>query len=121
MSEPAPSGPPADASISARLHQLARLLREAQHLGPELQTELANLIDELRQALPAGTPLGGDQAHLAESAAHLVHAIHQRQNAGLLEAAKMRLEDAALRAQAEAPVAAGIVRRLIETLANLGI
>ncbi len=117
MSEPNQT----DASISARLHELAQLLRTTPHLNPQAQVELANLIDELRQALPAGAKPGTEQTHLAESATHLVHALHQRQAAGFLDAAKQRLEDAALRAEAEAPLAAGVVRRLIDTLANLGI
>lgn len=121
MPDPTPAGPPADSSIPARLHELARLLRASSHLDPQAQTELANLIDELRQVLPNAALSSVDQSHLAESAAHLVQALHQRQDAGFLQAAKHRLEDAGLRAETEAPLAAGIVRRLIETLANLGI
>ena len=59
--------------------------------------------------------------HLAESSTHLVEALHRRHHAGLIAAAKERLEEAASRAEAEAPVATGLARRLIDTLANMGI
>ena len=104
MSEPVPEGSP----VPSRLHELARQLREAHHLGPEMQTALANLIDELGQALPTGAALTGNQTHLADSTAHLVQALHQRKDAGFLGAAKLRLEEAAVRANVEAPLAAGI-------------
>jgi len=117
MSEPAPAGSP----VPSALHDLAKQIREAHHLGPESQTALADLIDELGKALPASGALTGNQTHLAESTAHLVQALHQRKDAGILNAAKLRLEEAALRAEAEAPVATGVVRRVIDALANLGI
>ena len=121
MSEPFPSGAPANPPSPAGLHELAQLLRAADHLGPQAQTALADLMDELSQALPAGAPLTGDKAHLADSTAHLIHALHQRKDAGFLSAAKQRLNQAAIRAEAEAPLAAGIVRRVIDALANVGI
>ena len=66
-------------------------------------------------------PPAVEAAHLAESSAHLVEALHRKHHAGLIAAAKERLEEAATRAEAEAPVATGLARRLIDTLANLGI
>jgi hypothetical protein len=68
------------------LQELAQRLRAADHLGPEAQQAIADLVD-----------------------------------AGLLAAARHRFEAAVTRAELEAPMATGIARRLIETLANLGI
>src|SRR4051812_12785480 len=60
-----PSGVP----VPARLHELAQLLRQAQHLGPAAQAELARLVDELSQSLdPARLPEASRQ-HLEESTA----------------------------------------------------
>lgn len=101
----------------ARLRELAGLLRAADHLSPEAQQALADLVEELSGALP-GTAAS---AQLAESAAHLAAALHEQKDPGLLERARQRLEEAALRAETEAPVATGVVRRLIDALANLGI
>ena len=56
--------------------------------------------------------------HVADSAAQLAQALHQRHDTRRL---RERLEEVALRAEAEAPVTAGIVRRLLDTLGNLGI
>jgi len=60
-------------------------------------------------------------AHLAESSTQLVHALHRKQHAGLIAAAKERLEEAPTRAETEAPVATGLARRLVDALANMGI
>lgn len=115
MSQPSPSDP------SPRLRQLAQLLREAHHLDPEAQQSIADILDELSGALGPGSVSSADHAHLAESAAHLVEALHQQKDPGFLASARRRLEAAALRTESEAPVVTGIVRRLIDALANVGI
>jgi hypothetical protein len=51
----------------------------------------------------------------------MIQALQQQRGPGYLTAARNRLGEAALRAEVEAPLAAGIARRLIDTLANLGI
>jgi hypothetical protein len=106
---------------SVNLHQLAEELREADHLGPEAQRALADLLDELGRAVTAGGADPTATAHLAASASHLAAALHQRQEPGVLAGAVERFETAVARAEAKAPLAAGIAHRLIETLANLGI
>jgi hypothetical protein len=58
---------------------------------------------------------------LANTAANLARALHQQHNPTLLSAAKQRLEQAALRAEAQVPMATGVARRLLDTLADLGI
>jgi hypothetical protein len=60
-------------------------------------------------------------AHLAESTALLAHAVHRQETPGLLAAARDRVEAAILAAESKAPLTAGLVRRLLDTLANIGI
>ncbi len=121
MPEQPPPDVPAPAEVQTTLHTIARLLRENPHLGPEEQRALADLVDELGHALHPATVPSEEMAHLAESTTHLVQALHQGHGAGLLSSARNRLEQAIIRAEAQAPVAAGVARRLLDTLANLGI
>lgn len=115
MSQPTPTDP------ASRLRELAQLLREADHLDPEAQQEFADILDELSESVVPGPESSEHHQHLAESAAHLAEVLHQPGDTGLIARARRRLEEAAVRAETEAPVATGIVRRLIDTLANLGI
>lgn len=109
------------AQVRASLHKLAQVLRQADHLEPEAQEALADLVDELGKALAPTTPASSEAAHLASTAASLARALHQEQSPTLLSAAKRRLEQAAIRAESQAPVATGIARRLLDVLADLGI
>jgi hypothetical protein len=111
-----PSPPP-----QANLHQLAQRLRKAEHLEPEEQEAIADLLEELAKALPPATAAPAEATHLAESAAHLAAALHEHHESGLLNAALERFKAAVARAEAKVPMASGIAHRLIETLANLGI
>jgi hypothetical protein len=115
------SGSQDDSSIQKSLHEIAKVLREARHLPPEAQRELSELLDELSGAIDPGHMPSAENAHLAASAAHLMQALHEPREPGLLTGAKERLEQAALRAEAEAPLVTGILHRLIEALADLGI
>jgi Domain of unknown function (DUF4404) len=112
---------PSVAQVRAVLPIIAQLLREVNPLGPEAQAALADLVDELGTALDADTPPSAAVAHLTESAAHLVQAVGRRDEPGLLGKARDRMEAAVTAAEAEAPTAAGLTRRLLETLSNLGI
>jgi hypothetical protein len=106
---------------NVNLHELAQKLREADQLGPDAQRAVADLLDQLAQAIhPAG---GGvdEHAHLADSATHLAHALRQKPEAHSVASALERFEFSVSRMEARAPLASGIVRQLIETLANLGI
>jgi hypothetical protein len=115
-----PEQPPSIPEVRAKLQELTEVLRGADHLEPETQDELADLLDELSRALdPAVSSAAG--ARLGANVAHLVEALHQQQDTTLLAAAMERLRKAAMRAEAEAPLVTGIVRRLIDTLSNLGI
>lgn len=119
MSEQPTPGPSLD-ETRARLLACAMSLRDADHIEPEAQRALADLVLELADALGPQVPTA-QAAHLAETSAHLVEALHEPQDAGLIAAARRRVEEAAARAEAGAPVATGVARQLIDLLAGLGI
>jgi hypothetical protein len=120
MPEQQPHAEPSAPDIQAKLQELAQLLHDAQHLDPEAQQELADLVADLSRAL-AGNLSSTETEHLAKSAVHMIQALHEQQDTTYLAAARDRLRAAAVRAEMRAPVATGIVQRLIEVLANLGI
>ena len=120
MSEPATPSPEMTSPARETLLKLAPLLREAHHIEPEVQKILADLVDELVRMVDPTAP-SVQTEHLAETSTHLIQALHRKHHVGLLTAAEERLEEAAARAEAEAPVATGIARRLLDTLAGLGI
>jgi hypothetical protein len=121
MPEQPPTNSPSPAEVQASLHELAQVLRTAKHLEPEAQAALADLVDELSQTLASGTNPSAETAHLVQSAASVARGLTQKHNPTVLAGALERLQEATLRAEAEMPLAAGIARRLIDTLANLGI
>lgn len=121
MPEQPPLGSQPPAQVQTSLHELAALLRDARHLEPETQQALADLVDELSNVVDPTALPSAETAHLVASAADLARALHHRHEPGLLSTAKERLENAVRRAEAEAPLATGVARRLIDTLANLGI
>jgi hypothetical protein len=120
MSEPIPPNLDPSSPIRERLLTLAPLLREAHHIGPEVQEVVADLVDELVRMMDPAAP-STQAEHLAATSTHLMQALHRKQHVGLLITAKERLAEAAARAEAEAPVATGLARRLIDALAGLGI
>jgi hypothetical protein len=120
MPEQQPSEPPDRLALRSNLQELAQLLRETPHLEPDAQQELADLVAELSQAL-AGNLTSAEAQHLGQNAVHMIKALHEQRDQDYLSAARDRLRDAAVRAEVKAPVATGIVRRLIDALTNLGI
>jgi hypothetical protein len=121
MAEQPQSGTPIPPQVQASLLTIARLLRETHHLGQEAQQTLAELIDELGHALGSSAASPEELAHLTESTAKLVEAVHHQHDEGVLAAARDRLEGAVIGAEARAPLVAGVVRRLLDALSNLGI
>lgn len=120
MSETPPTTPAVAIDARTRLLELADLLRGARHLGDGDRRELADLVAELAGTIDPAAP-SPQAAHLADAAAHLVRALHERHDAGPIAAARRRLEEATALAEAKAPVATGLARRLIDTLADIGI
>lgn len=108
-------------AVLDQLHTVAALVRDADHLGPEAQQLLAKLLDELSTALSTPEMPSAEVAHLTECAAQLVQAVHREEEHGVVSNARARLQKAIVAAEMEAPVVAGVARRLMDALANLGI
>jgi hypothetical protein len=105
--------------VPANLHAIAQLLRQADHLDPEAQKAVADLVDEMaRRLAPAAST---ETAQLADSTAHLLQALHDQQDARAMMRARGRLEQAIVNAEARAPVAAGLAQRILDALASWGI
>jgi hypothetical protein len=121
MTEQPPSEMPASAGVQATLHTIAEILRDPRPLTHEMRTVLADLVDELGRVLTAATVPPAEVAHLAESTAQLARAVHRREAPGLLAAARDRVEGALLAAESKTPFIAGLARRLLDTLADIGI
>ena len=107
--------------VTETLHDLARVLREAPPPGPEAQRALADLIDELGNAVGATEVPPAEVTHLAQTTAQFIQALHRRHEPGRFAAARDRLEQAVIQAETRAPVAAGFARRVLDALANFGI
>jgi hypothetical protein len=107
--------------IQASLHTIAEVLRDPHPLNAEARQALAELMDELGALLAAPSVPQQALAHLAQSTAHLVQAVHGRADEGRLATARGRLEQAILGVESQAPLAAGIARRVLDALANIGI
>jgi hypothetical protein len=116
---PAPN-PPSLPEVQARLQAVARSLRQDSSADPEAKKALADLVDELSKALAAGTMPPAEVAHLADSTAHLAEALHHQHDTSMMGRARDRLEQAMLNAEARVPLV-GLVRRVMDALANIGI
>ncbi len=121
MPEQTPSGPPIPAGLPSSLHTIAEVLRDPKPLSRETREVLAALVDELGVALAAAPVPPAEVAHLADSTAQLVRAIHHRAAPGILASARDRLEAALLATESKAPLIAGLGQRLLDALANIGI
>ncbi len=113
--------PPSLQDVQARLHEVARMLQDSSSLDPEARRVLADLVDELGASLRASNAPPAEVAHLADSAANLAAALHRQHDRGLLGTARDRFGAAVIQAEADAPVAVGLARRLLDVLANIGI
>jgi hypothetical protein len=121
MSDNPAGGSPSVPELKARLHALAQKLRQSGRVDPESQRALAELVDELSASLGSADVPPAEVAQLAESTAQLAETLHRRHDAGVLAGARDRLQEAAVEAEAHAPLAVGLARRLLDALANIGI
>jgi hypothetical protein len=121
MPEETPSAASAASGVQSSLQAIAKVLRESPPLTPQAQKALAALVDELGETLSSPAVPPAQVTHLAESTAQLIQSIHHKHEEGVLISARDRLEQAILNAESHAPFAAGLARRLLDTLANLGI
>jgi hypothetical protein len=111
----------AQEQLRTNLAALAHLLRTTRQLGPEAQEELAEIVDELGRTITSGPAASAETANLAASAAHLVDALCQKKDSGILSEARNRVENAIVAAEARAPFAAGLAQRLVDVLTDIGI
>jgi hypothetical protein len=112
---------PSVPELQARLQDVGRLLKQSDALDPESRLALMELVAELKKALAGGEVPAAEVTHLAESTAQLAEALRHPPDRGLLVKARDRLERAVGRAEAEAPDAVDLARRVLEALADLGI
>ena len=116
MADPGTSG-----LVQSNLHEIAQRLREAENLDPEAQQALAEVLDELKDQLGT-TPINAAQLeHFRASTSQLLRALERPHEKGLLESSRKKLDQAARSIESEAPLIAGLARRLMEALANIGI
>ncbi len=123
MSEPTPVNHAAS-HVHDHLHTIAQLLRAVPRLPPEAQQPLAELMEELSRALETEAALPADLAELAGHVSRLVQAAQAgtpTPPGGLVEQLRGRAESAAAAVETRAPLVAGLTRRLVEALAELGI
>jgi hypothetical protein len=106
--------------LADEIEELARHLRKAEHLEPETRAKAADLLRELAEALDRPEP-SAQEEHLARSTAQLVRAVHEQQSPRNLTKSRSRLAEAVTRAESKAPLVAGIVMRLADVLAGIGI
>jgi hypothetical protein len=121
MSDQPTEARPTRTDVQSNLAALAQLLRKTHHVGPEAQRELAEIVEELAKALGAVPAPSTEMAALAASTGHLVEALHEQKDKGILSDARARVEKAIVTAEAKAPFAAGIAQRLVNVLTDLGI
>jgi hypothetical protein len=121
MSDQPPAPPPeaTPAGLAVTLHAVAEMLRDDRPLGLDARRALAELLDEIGRALGSAPVPPAEVSHLAESTAHFIAAL--RQPGEHVTSARERLEAALLGVEARAPVVAGVVRRFLDALANIGI
>jgi len=114
---------PSDAlnDLEAKLHRIAGLLRDAGHLTPQAQESLASLVDDLAGAIREPSGNADAAAHVTATAAHLLDALVEKRDHGMLSAARDRLERTVMNAESQAPTAAGLAQRLLDILAGIGI
>jgi hypothetical protein len=116
----AESSTPSSAEVQALLTTVAQFLRQAHRLGPETQLVLADFVEELGKALEHQEISAAEIGRLTDCAAHLLDAVHGEEP-GVLDSARVGLERAVVAVETRVPTVAGLLRRLAETLADLGI
>jgi hypothetical protein len=121
MTDQPSAPPPTQAELQANLVALAQQLRRTHHIGPEAQQKLAELVQDLSQALGAPAVPTTEVAALASTTGGLVQALHEQADTSTLGEARDRVNRAIFAAEARAPFAAGIAQRLIDVLTDLGI
>jgi hypothetical protein len=110
-----------ETEVHAHLEAISALLRGPHRLDAATQAALADLVDELDNALKLGKIPNEEAARLAATTSHLAEAVHREEEAGVRTAARERLLEAAAAAEIKAPMIAGLARRVMDALSNVGI
>ena len=121
MSDPSqPKASEAD-KVQAELRDVAALLRQASHLDPSTQSSLADVVDELSRAIKPDALPSAETIHLAQTLTELARSLHGKQEKGPLTAVGGRLRAAVAKVETKSPFVAGLVQRLLDALAGIGI
>src|SRR5215204_4722661 len=112
---------PVPPAIPEQLREVARMLRESPSVEEPSRDRLAGLVEELSHALESAPLPPEEVTRLTEATTRLAESLHHRHDRGLLGQARDRLEQAVLAAEARAPLAAGLARRLVDALSHIGI
>lgn len=107
--------------LQDHLVEVADGLRDVEHIDPQARRELADLLDELSEAIATTKLPAQDVEHLVATTTHVAKSLQHPATHGVVSSAVERLEHAVLSAQSRAPVLAGITRRLIDVLSSIGI
>ena len=78
-------------------------------------------MDELGKTLRSAAVPPAEVARLAETTTHLTESLHRRHDHDRVRSVRERFEQAVVNAEVQHPLIAGIARRLLDTLANIGI
>jgi len=109
------------ADVRSKLQAVSKALRCADHLSPDARQRLADLVEELSQAVDSPAAPSANAVHLSESVARLARAIEENHEPGLLESARGQIERAVVSVETETPVLSGIAMRFIQALSDIGI
>jgi hypothetical protein len=120
MAEQPRADPQAAGEVRNLLHELSQLLSQADHLDPEAQQELGDLVDQLGRALDASLLDPAIIASLTASTREMIEAI-RHQHKGLLASARDGLQRLVVHAEDSHPVVTRLAERLIDMLSNIGI
>jgi len=107
--------------VQSRLQEVVALLQDADHLDADARQSLAGLAEEMHTLLEATTVPSDEEVRLVQRATEVIDALHRQHPPGALSAARGRLDQAVLSAESRAPLVAGLGRRFLDVLANLGI
>ena len=107
--------------VQEQLRNVAKLLREVHPLGLDLQRLLAEFLAELSDALGGVTVASDRLAHLIETTAHMAAALHEQKETHLLGGLRDRMERAVAGVEGHYPTLAGLGRRFLDALTNIGI
>ncbi len=110
--------PPEDRAAS--LHAVARALRGRVTWGRRRGSALAEFLDALGDPETTAAAAPADMNRLTERATHLLEALQHQHDPGVLAAGATDWKRRCC-AESEAPVAAGVFRRLLDVLANIGL